>query len=436
MSQPASNPKPASGEALKIGLPVALLALTGFVIAWNYVEPAPPKRLTISAGAPGGAYYEYAQQYRRILAESDIELTVLESAGSIENLLRLQDGEADLGLVQGGLAETSGAKNVKSLASLYFEPLWVFERSGLELDYLSDLDGRRIAIGPEGSGAQALARQILAASGVDDKNTELLPLDVQEAARRLLAGDIDAALFVAAPESDLLTELLRDERISLMSMRRHLSYRARYRFLSSVTLGEGMLDLGNNIPSEDKQLLAPAAVLVAREDLHPALTPVLLDTVTQVHKNGDFFAEPGKFPSARFVEFPITQQAERYLADGPSFLHRYLPFQWASRLDRMKILLLPLLTLLIPLVRIAPPIYQWRIRSKIYRWYEVLREIDLILEIDPQAAKQDQLERLQALEREVNEITVPLSYMDEFYSLRMHIQLVRQKLERPGDSRA
>lgn len=429
MSETPAKETRRSGDALKVGLPIVLLAVAGFALAWSYVEPAPPQKITISAGAQGGAYYEFAQRYSEILAESEIELVVLESAGSIENLVRLEDDEADLALVQGGLAGVADAQHVKSLASLFFEPLWIFERSGLEFEYLSDLVGLRVAIGPDGSGSQALARQILAASGVNEQNTELIPLRADEAAQRLYAGEVDAALFVAAPESDLLADLLGDEQIHLMSMRRHLSYRARYRFLSSVTLGEGMLDLGENIPSVDKRLLAPAAVLVARDDLHPALTPVLLDTVTQVHKHGDFFAEPGEFPSTRFVEFPITQQAESYLENGPSFLHRYLPFQWASRLDRLKILLLPLLTLLIPLARIAPPIYQWRIRSKVYRWYEVLREIDLTVDTEPDGDRRAQLERLDNLEQEVNGINVPLSYMDEFYSLRMHIQLVRQKLQ-------
>ncbi len=430
MSEPASPPPPRNNEALKIGIPVALLALVGFWVAWSYVEPAPPKKITISAGAPGGAYYEYAERYREILAESGIELDVLESNGSIDNLVRLDNDEADLGLVQGGIAGGRPESNVKSLASLYFEPLWVFERSGLDLQYISELEGKEVAIGPDGSGSQALALQILKASGVDERNTQLPPMEIHQAAAKLMAGEVDAAMFVAAPESDLLAELLRDQSIQLMSMRRHLSYRARYRFLSSVTLGEGMIDLDQNIPSEDKLLLAPAAVLVARDDLHPALTPVLLDAVTEVHKGGDFFAEPGEFPSARYVEFPITPQAENYLENGPSFLHRYLPFQWASLLDRMKILLLPLLTLLIPLARIAPPVYQWRIRSKVYRWYEVLREIDMALEIDPNADVGPQIERLETLEREVNDINVPLSYMDEFYALRLHIQLVQQKLER------
>lgn len=426
---PVHAPRPAR-EAVKIYLPLALIAAAGFLVAWRYVEPAPPRTITISAGAVGGAYYSYAQQYKQILAESGIELEVLESAGAVENLVRLTDGEVDLGLVQGGLASLAPSDDLASLGSLYFEPLWIFARAGATPSYLSELEGRRVAIGPDGSGTQALARQILQASGVDESNAELLALDTEEAADRLLAGAVDAALFVAAPQSTLILELLESPQADLMTMRRYLSYRARYRFLSSVVLGEGMLDLERNIPAEDKRLLAAAATLVARGDLHPALTPVLLDAVARVHEDGDFFSEPGEFPSTRFVEFPMTAQAERYLEDGPSFLHRHLPFQWASRLDRLKILLVPLLTLLIPLGRIAPPIYQWRIRSKVYRWYAVLREIDLILEVDPRADVPAQIERLERLESEVNDINVPLSYMDEFYALRLHIHLVRQKLER------
>ena len=417
-------------ERLGVYGPIAAVVIAGFVIAWQFVEPPPPKSLALSAGAPGSAYTRHAEEYRQILAESGIELEILESPGSLENLERLAEGECDLALVQGGMAHLSPTEDLQSLGSLYFEPLWVFLRTGFEAEYLSELEGARIGVGPDGSGSQALALELLDENGVDGRNATIEPLPVEAARRRLLDGQLDAALFVTAAETEWIAELIESPGIELMSMRRHLSYRTRRRFLSSVTLGEGMLDLDRNIPAEDKILLAPAAVLVATAELHPALTPVLLDAMTRVHRSGGFFEEPGQFPSTRFVEFPMSDQARAYLENGPSFLHRYLPFQWASLLDRLKILLVPLLTLLIPLIRVAPPIYQWRIRSKVYRWYKALRAIDLAIETNPNSDLAAEEERIQALEREVHEIQVPLSYMDEVYHLRAHVHLVRSRLER------
>jgi TRAP transporter TAXI family solute receptor len=416
------------------GLPV-LVALLGFLVAWRYVEPPPPRQIRIAAGERDGAYHAFATRYADFLAREGIELQVVETAGSVENVRRLRDGDCDLALVQGGVGSHFPDAPIDSLASLYYEPLEVFFRAPLKIEYLTDLKGRRIAAGEEGSGTRLLSIELLAQNGVTEESAELIATKASEAANLLLAGEIDAAFFVSSASGNVVDRLLRDESVRLLSFRRHRAYRSRRHYLSSVTLGEGSIDLIRNLPPSDVTLLAPAASLVSRQDFHPALVTLMLRAAEDVHHEGGLFEEPGEFPSARYTEYPLRRQAQSFLRNGPNFLHRYLPFWWASMIDRLKILLVPLLTLLIPLAKVAPAVYRWRIRSKIYRWYGRLRELDMRLEQRGEQTFDIEREReeIDALEQEFNNVSVPLAYMDEFYELRTHIQLIREKVRLIGE---
>jgi hypothetical protein len=230
---------------------------------------------------------------------------------------------------------------------------------------------------------------------------------------------------------------MREQNVSLLSFDRAGAYKRRHPFLTSVTLSEGMLDLEQNLPAEDVELLAPTAVLVARGDMHSALVPLLLKAVSEVHEAGGILENPREFPSEEHVEFPLNADARSYLRSGPSFLYKHLPFSLAAWADRMKLMLLPLCTLLIPLIKAAPPLYRWRIRSKIYTWYRVLRQVDQARKTadDSSALAAPCIKQLRAVERELAELSVPLSYMAEFYDLRWHVALVLEQLERQPDLR-
>jgi len=128
-----------------IGIGVILL-IAGFWLAYQFVEPAPPTTISISTGSKEGAYYAYALQYQKRLAEQGITLNIETSAGSTENLQRLKTNKVDLALVQGGLTQPNTA--LLSLGSLYFEPTWIFHRKDLTVNKITDLLGQRIAIGP------------------------------------------------------------------------------------------------------------------------------------------------------------------------------------------------------------------------------------------------------------------------------------------------
>ena len=423
-----------TADILKVWGPLLLLVAIGFAVAIAKLEPPPPRSLKIAAGSPGGAYHAYAELYREIIARQGFELEVVETAGSIENHELLLAGEVEIALLQGGAAPAEipdDAIELSSLASLFYEPIWLFHRADQPLEQLTELAGRRIAIGPKGSGTRALARQLLAGNGIDETEAELVSLSSIDAADAIEQGTIDAALFVTSADSSFVPRLVGDDGVALLSVRRSLAYRKAHPFLSRVILGEGVLDLEQNLPDEDVSLLAAAASLVARNDLHHALVPLLLGAMEEVHGGVGPFSSAGTFPSEHLVEYPLRAEASHYLDNGPSFLQRYLGFRAATAVDRLKILLLPLITLLIPVFKAAPPIYRWRIRSKIYRWYKDLSWADEILHEQPTDEEiAVHVAALHKLEYEVARVDVPLSYMDEYYSLRVHIQLILSKLER------
>ncbi len=416
-------------DACKVSIPIILIILLSMIIAYQFVEPAPPKDASIATGRVGGGYHTFALEYQKRLADEGFQLDIQPTAGSIEVLKRLKSGKVSLGLVQGGTAKS--ISGLQSLGSLFYEPLWVFHRKNLSLEYLFELRGKRVAIGEEGSGTRPVAFQLLQDNQVTQDNTTFLGLSSKEAAQQLIAGEIDAAFFVMSPSAPLIPELLHNPGVELMSFKRDLAYSSRYPFLTSVKLGEGMIDLEKNIPSEDKILLATTASLVAREDLHPSLVYLFLMKMIEVHKTGGIFEKPGQFPSERFVEFPMNEDASYYLENGPSWLQRIFPFWLATTLDRLKIMLIPLLAVMFPLLKGALPLYQFGVRFKIFRWYSKLSEIDQkVKKMSDLSVIEKEIEQMKALQHEIIEqVSVPLSYMGEFYALRMHIQLVVARLE-------
>jgi TRAP transporter TAXI family solute receptor len=416
---------------IKTLAPAILLALAGCLVAWQFVNPAPPDTITIATGQPGGAYLLFAERYQAILAREGITLNILETAGSVENLQLLEKDGADLAFIQGGTADAANAPELVSLASLYYEPLWIFYSGTETLTRLTQLQSRRIATGKPGSGTQAVAMALLEDNRLQINPGEVLSVGGQEAAEALVSGKVDAAFFVASVRSPLVQKLLRQQGIQLMSFDRADAYTRLHRFLSRITLPEGTIDLQENIPPRDTVLLAATANLVAHSDFHPALVGLILQAAEEVHRAGGLFASPGDFPNDRYLDFPLDDGARRFFKHGPPFLQRYLPFWTANLLDRLKIMLIPLLTLMIPLAKIMPPTYRWQVRKKVFRWYRELKSLDFE---DPEHLSSEALhtsiQKLDAIEEEVRKVAIPLSYSDELYNLRLHIDLVRGKLRK------
>jgi hypothetical protein len=339
-------------------------------------------------------------------------------------------GEATVGFVQGGVAQAGDAGNLRTLATVFYEPLWVFHRKPLRVTYLSDLRGRRLSIGEEGSGTRVLALRLLAESAVTPDNTPLLALSDAEAEAALVAGRIDAAFFVLAPRAAGVLRLLRHPDLELMSERRALAYTGRHSYISSVRVGEGMLDMAANIPRHDTTLLAVAAALVARDDIHPDLVRLLLGAAEKVHRPGGLLEREGAFPSDRLADLPVRDDARRYLKSGPPWLERMVPFWVAGLLDRLLFIVIPVATILFPVYGYLMPVLDRRNRQRIARWYARLRSSDLGLDALQGADEiEREIARLEALQQEVMAAKLPPLYIGDMYNLKMHIGLVRDRLE-------
>jgi uncharacterized protein len=421
-----------------LGFCVAALVAT-YVM---FVEPPPPHHIVIASGTKNGAYYHFAQKYAEELEKEHITVEVRETAGSVENLSLLGEPSSGvrIAIVQSGVASAGEIQRFLALGSLYREPLWVFYRGEKRLERLSEFAGKRIGVGPPGSGTHAIAMRLLAANGLIDPLTEssstgakaravLVQGDVASAASALTNGELDAAFFVAAFETDYIQKLLHDSHVRLLDLEQREAYRRRFRFLAPVTIPAGMVNLGQNLPGEDISLLAPTAMLTVRKDFHPALVPLLLTAATRIHGDGDELSEPGEFPSESYCDFRINDEAKRFYKSGQPVLQRLLPFWMASLVDRAKVMVIPLVMLLMPLLRAAPPLLRWRTRRKIYLWYSDLRDIDQKLTAGLSGPELDhEIARLQEIEHQVAYVEVPLSYMEEFYHLRLHLEMLQQQL--------
>lgn len=415
---------------LVYGLAIVLI-MGSFFLAYQFVEPAPPKKMTIATGSKTGAYFAYAKKYKGILAKNGITLEILNTQGSLENLSLLEEGKVDLAFVQSGTGlgrglDEDGQPTLVSLGSIYFEPLWVFSLKKAAINQLNLLTGKRIAAGSEGSGTWAVAKVLLERNGISDKNSKILPLASTDAVKGLVNGKVDAVIMVGSPQSTVIQDLLTNDDVSVMSFDRADAYTRHHRFLSSVTLPEGVVSLSRNLPTRDVKLLAAAATITARDGLHPALLTLIAGAAEEIHGSGGVFEEPGEFPSEKYTDFPMSDVASRYYRDGPPFLQRYLPFWAAVLIDQLKVMIVPLIALVLPLTKILPPTYRWRVRSRIYRMYKDLRVIESEIPTDgiDQEKADELLDRLNTIRKDLMCQSVPLSYADEQYQLRMHINLV------------
>ncbi|NIP15832.1 MAG: TAXI family TRAP transporter solute-binding subunit [Pseudomonadales bacterium] len=411
------------------GLALALL-LAGLIVAYQFVGPPPPKRVVLATGEPSGAYYYFGERFAEVLARDGVVVELRATGGSVDNLELLAGDEGvDLAFVQGGIASSARAENVVTMGSLYLEPLWVFLGPGLVLDDLGDLEGRRVAVGVEGSGTRAVAMQLLEANGVDGSNAELVGVSSAGLVEALAGGEIDAAFLIGAPQSGTVRELLRVPGVRLHDMDRAEAYTRRYAFLSSIMLPGGVLDLEADLPEQDTETVAVGAMLAARDDFHPALTDLLLIAAAEIHGGHSILADAGTFPTSRFVDLPLSEEAERHYQHGAPFLMRYLPFWAATLVDRLWIMLVPLIGLSLPLARLVPPAYRWQIRRRLLRIYTKLHALDPLR--TPVADDADVAERLEQLDRLDVDSTieaVPKGYADDLYQLRRDIDLVRRRL--------
>ena len=468
--------------------PVVLVVGVLLWVAYDFIDPTPPATVVMAAGLEGSAYQDFAEQYRDALARHHITVEIRTSAGSMQNLHRLNtdQSDADVAFVQSGTTndEAADRRGLMSLGSLFVEPVWIFYREAAlakvrplapveaplrtsiaaarpratspvvttpvtAITQLGELRGLSVNVGPAGSGGPRLARQLLEANRVDKDALKLTNLDDTPAVMKLLDGSLDAVMFVTAPEAPMVQMLLQTPGIRLFNFDQAEAYSRRFPFLKHVVLPRGIVALEKDLPHEDIHLIAPTATLVAKNGTHPAIIELLMQAATEIHGGPGWFRRAGEFPNDQYTEVPVSPVAERYYKSGPPFLQRYLPFWLANLIERMGVIIVPILALLIPLSRILPPLYTWRVRSRVYRWYGQLREVEHDVDSasltgpqsPPDATGSDrslaarrgrQLARLSDIESRVNHLVVPLSYADELYTLKLHIDRVRSKLVGQG----
>ena len=422
--------------------PTILLIVGVCLLAYFVVDPAPPRKVSLSTGQENGAYEEFGKKYAAALAKHGIKVALQPSAGSQENLQRLKQGQVDIAFVQSGSTDEAAAERegLVSLGSLFTEPVWLFLREPqgkgkhqqAEITELSQLKGKRINLGPEGAGAPRLFKQLLSLNGVEPGDLTTSSLGNTAATVELLEGRIDGLVFSSAPEAPLIQMLLQTPGIRLFNFAQAEAYARKLPFLTHVVLPRGIVDFGRDLPAKEYHLIAPTATLVAREDLHPALVDLFVQAASSIHGGAGWFQQQGQFPSARYTEIPVAAGAAKYYKDGAPFLQRYMSFWLANFFDRMWVLVVALGALILPLSKVVPPLYVWRIRSRVYRWYGQLRTVEQALEEAPAERRQEiyalQLQRLNEIEELVNQISIPLSFAAGLYGLRSHINFVRQRV--------
>jgi TRAP-type uncharacterized transport system substrate-binding protein len=420
---------------LVIIAPVLLIALICIAIIYYFVLPAPPHTLLMSTGTEGGAYSTFGKRYQQILDRAKVHVELLASSGSVENLKRLGDKSfrVDAGFVQAGMGSTPEAKNLVSLGAICYSPLWVFYRGHETFDDLFKLNGKKIAIGLEGSGVRRFAMELLRASNAAEPPTLLLDLSSAAASKALLEGGVDAVMIFSTEDNAFVQELLHSDKVKLMNFKQAEAYSRRFPALSHVILPRGILDLSKEVPGQDIHLLASTTSLVVRRDLDPALIYLLMDAAAEIHSAAGWVNKRGEFPSHNELDFPSSEYAQRFYKSGRPFLINYLPFWVAVFVDRMILILVPIAVLLLPLTGSIPLLYGWRNRRKFYRWYGELKnlEFEVIENSEPKRVIEYQ-GRLDQIEASINRIRVPLAFFGEVYKLKEHLDLVRRKIDRSG----
>ncbi len=424
-------------DLLIVGLPLLMVVITGFWFASRFIQPAPPDTLTISTGGEGGAYQRFGALYKDALARYGVTLIEVPSAGSLENLARLRDADqaVDVAFIQGGTASIQEDDALYSLGNLYHEPLWIFLREGAGVPTrIADLKGKRIAIGGAGSGSQHLAKELLFINRIDEKNSQLLPQGGLGLAPLFADNRVDAAFVVGPPQSAAVWTLLHTPGVRLMNLAHAEAYTRQLPYLNKLILPRGAINIAADLPSADIQLVAATASLVVRDSTHPALIDLLMQALTETHGGTGVFQRPGEFPRASATsetDFPLSPEAQRFYKSGRPWLQRYLPFWAATLVDRMVVMLIPLFAVLIPVMRFAPGIYNWRIKARIYRRYGELKFLEAELEAEPgKLTRTEWIARIDAIEDDINHLTMPLAFSDMVYTLRLHLGLVRKAIDK------
>ena len=418
---------------IAVGAAFFILAALLFSTLWVLVPP-PPRSIELATGFPTGLYQKFGERLQGELAEQGVSMKLRTTGGTGDNLALLSDQHSgvDFAMVQGGVADLSKYPGLVSIAGVFYEPVWVwyressFKNEGGRLSLLSQLKGKRVSIGNDGSGTLTLTSQLLKSSGLsmnDFYAEKLKPLDALEKFKK---NELDAVFIVSAAEAPILKNFYETPGIRLMSFEQADAYVRLFPFLSKVTVPRGVMSIAYDLPRQDIQVLAATATLVGKDDVSPALVTLLLGDTYDILKTYSYLQKPGEFPSGTGLDFPLHVDAEIYLKDGPSFLHRHLPFWTAVWIGRFAKIVIPLLVILIPLFTYIPAAKNFFLRLKLSRVYEELKVIEKNASVPE--LKEKNYSDLADIERRVGNIRVSMLDAKELYDLKGHVGEVRGRL--------
>jgi TRAP transporter TAXI family solute receptor len=405
-----------------------------FLTIWLLL-PGPPKTLTIATGFPDGLYHQFAKQLQVELAKEKIVLRIQNTGGSVDNLALMADSKSgvDLAIIQSGVGNPNQYPKLTALAGLFYEPLWVwyrpdaFIKDGGSLRQLSQLKGKKVSIGNEGSGTNILSQAILKLNDIESTQLNLVSLSPDEAIKQLRQGGIDVAMIVLAGEAPLLKDFYQLPGIRLMDFDQAETYTRVLPYLNRVDIPRGLVSIAHDLPKQDIHVIAPTATLVAHSDINPATVSLLLGSTYDILRNYSRLQKPGEFPSSKGLDFPIDLDAEIFLKDGPSFFYRHLPFWGAVWLERVIKILIPLLIILLPIFTYLPVILNLSLKIRLGRLYKTLKTIEKRFAASKNT--DELLSGLNDLENRIERLNVSAIQSKELYDLRMHIALVRDQLK-------
>jgi len=411
---------------------VAIVSVIGIVsLALIHFFPSPPSKVVMATAFKGASFEYFGRQYREVFARYKVDLELRETAGAVDNVKLLQDPKSgvQVGFVTGGVSDGKRAPDVLSLGTVYNQPFWIFYASNEQLDRLSQLKGKRIAVGPEGSATRFTAEQILGKGGINSETATLLPFGGSAAYNALNESKVDAVWIIGVPEATAVQSFLRNPNVRLMSFPTAEAFTRIFPDLNRLVLPQGVVDIDRNIPPADVQLIATTSKVLIRNDLHPEIVQLLLQTMKEVHSGSDIFHRGGEFPNGTDGEYPVAPSAADFYKNGPSFMQRHLPLWLSVHVQRAIAVVLTGIAIGFPLFRFLPQLYNWMTRRRLLHWYGQLKSLEASFETSPNdkhlAEKQAEIDRI---EDAVSHIRFPLTFSDQVYNLRSHIDIVRRKI--------
>jgi TRAP-type uncharacterized transport system substrate-binding protein len=411
---------------------LAIVAIAGMgSLALIYFFPTPPSKVVMATAFKGASFEYYGRQYQEIFARSHVELELRETAGAVENLKLLQDPNSDvqIAFVTGGLSDAKHAPGVVSLGTVYDQPFWIFYPSNQQFDQLSQLKDKRIAVGPVGSATRHTAEQVLGKSGVNSETATFLPFAGSAADEALRNGQVDAVWIIGVPEATAVQSFLRNPKVRPMSFPMAEAFTRLFPDLARMTLPQGTIDMERVIPSNDVQLIGTKSKVLIRSDVHPEIVQLLLQTMKEVHGGSDLFHRSGEYPNGSDSEYAVAPTAIDFYKSGPSFMQRHLPLWLSVHVQRAIAVLVAGIAIGLPLLHFVPQGYNWMTRRRLLHWYARLKELEVSLDASENHKHLfDRQAEIESIEEALSKIQFPLTFSDQVYNLRSHIDFVRRKI--------